>query len=100
VWGGLELKSRKLAEHWQSLHGQRKANSFPINPSVRKAGELLSLSRKQLRRSNIIRKLMDNIKLLLICILLLSHSFNSLGSIFINVYMVLFLFNTVIYVFI
>ena len=50
--------------------------------------------------SNIIRRLMDNIKLLLICILLLSHSFSSLGSIFINVYMVLFLFNTVIYVFI
>ena len=38
--------------------------------------------------SNIIRKLMDNIKLLLICILrvLLSHYF------FINVYMVLYLF--------
>jgi hypothetical protein len=46
--------------------------------------------------SNIIRRLMDNIKLLLICILrvLISQYF------FINVYMVLFLFNNVIYVFI
>jgi hypothetical protein len=45
--------------------------------------------------SNIIRRLMDNMKLLLICILrvLLSQYF------FINVYMVLFLFNNVIYVF-
>jgi hypothetical protein len=45
--------------------------------------------------SNIIRRLMDNIKLLFICILrvLLSHYF------FINVYVVLFLFNNVIYVF-
>jgi hypothetical protein len=45
--------------------------------------------------SNIIRRLMDNMKLLFICILrvLLSHYF------FINVYMVLFLFNNVIYVF-
>ena len=41
--------------------------------------------------SNIIRRLMDNMKLLLICILRLSHS---LGSIFF-----LFLFNNVIYVF-
>ena len=46
--------------------------------------------------SNIIRRHMDNMKLLLMCILLLSYS---LGSIFINVYMVLFLFNNVIYVF-
>jgi len=45
--------------------------------------------------SNIIRRLMDNIKLLLICILrvLLSQYF------FINVYMVSFLFNNVIWVF-
>jgi len=45
--------------------------------------------------SNIIRRLMNNMKLLLICILgvLLSQYF------FINVYMVLFLFNNVIYVF-
>jgi hypothetical protein len=45
--------------------------------------------------SNIIRRLMDNMKLLLICILrvLLSQYF------FINVYVVLFLFNNVIYVF-
>jgi hypothetical protein len=46
--------------------------------------------------SNIIRRLMDNMKLLLIRILrvLLSQYF------FINVYMVSFLFNNVIYVFI
>jgi hypothetical protein len=46
--------------------------------------------------SNIIRRLTDNIKLLLICILrvLLSQYF------FINVYMGLFLFNNVMYVFI
>jgi hypothetical protein len=45
--------------------------------------------------SNIIRRLMDIMKLLLICILrvLLSQ------YIFINVYVVLFLFNNVIYVF-
>ena len=45
--------------------------------------------------SNIIRRLMDDMKLLLICTLrvLLSQYF------FINVYMVLFLFNNVIYVF-
>jgi hypothetical protein len=51
--------------------------------------------------SNIIRRLMDNMKLLLICILrvLLSHSSYSLGSIFINVCMVLFLFVNVIYAF-
>ena len=48
--------------------------------------------------SNIIRRHIDNRKLLLICILLLSHSL-----IFINFllykYMVVFLFNTAIYVF-
>jgi hypothetical protein len=45
--------------------------------------------------SNIIRRLMDNMKLLFICILrvLLSQYF------FTNVHMVLFLFNNVIYVF-
>jgi hypothetical protein len=30
--------------------------------------------------SNIVRRLMDNMKLLLVCILLLSHFFYSLGS--------------------
>jgi hypothetical protein len=43
------LKSRKLEEHWQATCGQRKVKSFLKNPSVRKAGELLSLSRNQLR---------------------------------------------------
>jgi len=50
--------------------------------------------------SNIIRRLMDDMKLLLICILLLSHSFIFFRFYFyITVYMVLFLFNSVIYVF-
>ena len=52
--------------------------------------------------SNIIRILMDNMKLLPICILrvLLSRSFIFFRFyFFINVYMVLFLFNNVIYVF-
>ena len=50
--------------------------------------------------SSIIRRLMDNMKLLLICFLLLSHSLIFFRLyFFINVYMVLFLFNNVIYVF-
>ena len=52
--------------------------------------------------SNIIRRLTDNMKLLLICILrvLSSHSFLFFRFyFFINVYMVLFLFDNVIYVF-
>jgi len=53
--------------------------------------------------SNIIRRLMDNMMLLLICILrvLLSHSFIFFRFyFFINVYMILFLFDNVIYLFI
>jgi len=52
--------------------------------------------------SNIITRPMDNMKLLLICILrvLLSHSFIFFRFyFFINVYVVLFLFDNVIYVF-
>ena len=50
--------------------------------------------------SNIIRRLMDNMKLLRICILLLSHSLIFFRFYFlINVYMVLLPFNNVIYVF-
>jgi serine/threonine protein phosphatase PrpC len=49
--------------------------------------------------SNIIRKLMDNMKLLLICILLLSHSFIFFRFYFSNIYVVLLLFDNVIYVF-
>jgi len=48
--------------------------------------------------SNIIRRHIDNRKLLLICILLLSHSVIFFRFIFYQ-YMVVFLFNTVIYVF-
>jgi hypothetical protein len=43
--------------------------------------------------SSFIKRHTDNMKLLLVCTLLLSHSF------MFNVYMVVFLFNTVIYVF-
>jgi hypothetical protein len=48
--------------------------------------------------SNIIRSLIDNSKLLLICILLLSHPLMFLRFVSYQ-YMVVFLFNTVIYVF-
>ena len=48
--------------------------------------------------SNIIRRHIDNRKLLLICILLLSHSFIIFRFLFYQ-YPVVFLFNTVIYVF-
>ena len=48
--------------------------------------------------SNIIRRHIDNRKLLLICILLLSHPL-VFFSFFFYQYMVVFLFNTVIYVF-
>ena len=50
--------------------------------------------------SNIIRRHTNNTKLLLVCILLLSHSFTFFRFYcFIDAYMVAFLFNTVIYVF-
>jgi len=48
--------------------------------------------------SNIIRRRIDNRKLLLICILLLSHSLIFFRFLF-DQHMVVFLFNTVIYVF-
>ena len=48
--------------------------------------------------SNIIRRYIDSRKLLLICILLLSHSFVFFRFLFYQ-YMVVYLFNTVIYVF-
>ena len=48
--------------------------------------------------SNIIRRHIDNRKLLLICILLLSHSLIFFRFLFCQ-YMVVFLFNTGIYVF-
>jgi hypothetical protein len=54
------------------------------------------------KMSNIIRRLVDNMKLLLTCILrvLLSHSFIFFRfCFFINVYTVIFLFDNVIYVF-
>jgi hypothetical protein len=48
--------------------------------------------------SNIFRRYIENRKLLLICILLLLHSFILFSSYFYQ-YMVVFLFNTIIYVF-
>jgi hypothetical protein len=54
------------------------------------------------KASIIIRRLIDNMKLMLICILkeLLSHSFTFFKFYFlINVYVVLLLFDNVIYVF-
>jgi hypothetical protein len=67
---------------------------------VVKCSEVLQCSDDSSNKvSNIIRRLIDNMKLLLVCILLLSYSFIFLGSIFINACMVVFLFNTVIYVF-
>jgi hypothetical protein len=41
--------SRKNEEHWQSTCTQRQAKGFLKKPSAKKAGELLKLSRKQLR---------------------------------------------------
>jgi hypothetical protein len=41
--------SRKHEGHWQSIRGQRQAKGFLKKPSAKKAGELLSLIRNQLR---------------------------------------------------
>jgi hypothetical protein len=41
--------NRKHTEYWQSIHGQRQARGFLKRPSAKRAGELLSLSRNQLR---------------------------------------------------
>jgi hypothetical protein len=41
--------NRKHIEYWQFIHGQRQAWGFLKGPSARRAGELLSLSRNQLR---------------------------------------------------
>jgi hypothetical protein len=51
------------------------------------------------KASNCIRRHIDNRKLLVICILLLSHSFIFFRFYFFYQYMVVFLFDTVIYVF-
>jgi hypothetical protein len=48
---------------------------------------------------NIIRRNIENMKLLLICILLLSHPLILFRFLFKNQYMVVFLFNIVVYVF-
>jgi ribonuclease HI len=41
--------NRKHTEYWQSIQGQRQARDFLKRPSARRAGELLSLNRNQLR---------------------------------------------------
>jgi hypothetical protein len=41
--------SMKYNEHWQSIRGQRQVKGFLKKPSATKAGELLNLSRNQLR---------------------------------------------------
>jgi ribonuclease HI len=41
--------SRKHKEHWQPICGQRQPQGFLKKPSTKKVGELLSLSRNQLR---------------------------------------------------
>ena len=41
--------SKKLEEHWHSICGLRQAKGFLKYPCVESAGELLSLSRNQLR---------------------------------------------------
>jgi hypothetical protein len=66
---------------------------------VVKCSELLQCSDGTSNKvSNIIRSHIDNSKLLLICILLLSQSLIFFRFIFYQ-YTILFLFNTVIYVF-
>ena len=69
--------------------------------SLAKCSEVLQCSDGLRNKvSNIIRRRVDNKKLLLVCILLLPHSFIfSRFYFFINVYMVVFLFDTVIYLF-
>jgi len=72
-----------------------------VSISVVKCSEVLQCSDGLSNKvSNIIKRLTDNMKLLLICILLLSHFFLlSRFYFFIDVYMVVFLFDNVIYVF-
>jgi len=41
--------SRKHEEYWQSIHGQRQAKGFLKRHSGKRDGELLNLSRNQLR---------------------------------------------------
>jgi len=70
-----------------------------VSISVVKCSEVLQCSDGTSNKvSNIIKRHIDNRKLLLICILLLSHSVIFLRFIFYK-YMVVFLFNTAIYVF-
>ena len=42
-------RSRKHEEYWQSICGQRQAESFLKTPTVQGAGELLHLSRNRIR---------------------------------------------------
>jgi hypothetical protein len=42
--------SRKHEKHWQSIHGQEQAKGFLQKIPVKEPGEMLSLSRNQLKR--------------------------------------------------
>jgi hypothetical protein len=42
--------SRKYKKHWQSIHGQEQAKGFLQKIPVKEPGEMLSLSRNQLKR--------------------------------------------------
>jgi hypothetical protein len=65
-----------------------------------KCGEVLQCSNGLSNEvSNIIRRHIDNMKLMLICNLLLSHSFRFFMFYILSIYMVVFLFNIVLYVF-
>jgi hypothetical protein len=44
-----EWTGRKYEEHYQSIGGQKQVKGFLKKPALKKAGELLSLNRNQLR---------------------------------------------------
>jgi len=70
-----------------------------VSVSVVKCSEMLQCNDGTSNKvSNIIRRHIDNRKLLLKCLLLLSHSVIFFRFLFYQ-YMVVFLFNTVIYIF-
>jgi hypothetical protein len=104
MWSPLQLSSPRCRKFWQTeicwtcrlglflsyLVSGRRDCAW----GYKKCGDVLQCSDGLSNKvSSIIRRHTDNMKLLLICTLLLSHSF------IFNVYMVVFLFNTVIYVF-
>jgi hypothetical protein len=78
----------------------REASLSVVKCSWVKCSEVLQSSDGPSNKvSNIIRRHIDNMELLLICILLLSHSFIFFRFYFFYQYIVVFLFYTVVYVF-